>query len=102
MAKIQKVAPPALPHAAPVYSTTYIDQLLKVLRLYFNQLNTAVSTLQVPPVYIVAKLPSAADAGIGGRSFVTDASGPTFGATVVGGGVVAVPVYSDGTDWKVG
>lgn len=36
------------------------------------------------------------------RSFVTDALAPTFGATVVGGGAVPVPVYYDGTNWKVG
>jgi hypothetical protein len=27
---------------------------------------------------------------------------PVFGATVVTGGAVATPVYSDGTNWKVG
>jgi hypothetical protein len=58
--------------------------------------------LQVPPTYLEADLPSAADAGVGARSFVTNATGPTFGATVVGGGAVKVPVYSDGTNWKVG
>jgi hypothetical protein len=31
-----------------------------------------------------------------------DALAPAFGATVVGGGAVKVPVYSDGTNWKVG
>jgi hypothetical protein len=40
--------------------------------------------------------------GAGARAFATDASAPTFGATVVGGGAVRVPVYSDGTNWKVG
>jgi hypothetical protein len=54
------------------------------------------------PVYTVATLPSAADAGAGAKLFVSDASGPTFGATVVGGGATNVPVYSDGTNWKVG
>ena len=52
--------------------------------------------------YTVATLPSAATAGVGARSFVTDASGPTFGSTVSGGGAIATPVYSDGTNWKVG
>lgn len=52
--------------------------------------------------YIVSALPSAATAGAGARAFVTDALSPAFGATVVGGGAVAVPVYSDGTNWKVG
>lgn len=57
---------------------------------------------QKPHAYTVATLPSAATAGAGFRAFVTDASAPTFGSTVAGGGAVATPVYSDGTDWKVG
>ena len=39
---------------------------------------------------------------VGSRAFVTDASLPVFGSTVSGGGAVAVPVYYDGTNWKVG
>jgi hypothetical protein len=50
----------------------------------------------------VATLPSAVTSGKGARSFVTDALAPVFGATVATGGAVAVPVYSDGTNWKVG
>jgi len=53
-------------------------------------------------VYTVATLPSASTSGAGARAFVTDALSPTFGATVTGGGAVNVPVYSDGTNWKVG
>ena len=53
-------------------------------------------------VYTVATLPSASSYGKGTRAFVTDALSPTFGTTVVGGGSVAIPVYSDGTNWKVG
>jgi len=52
--------------------------------------------------YTVATLPSASTSGVGARSFVTDALAPTFGSTVVTGGAIAVPVYSDGTNWKVG
>lgn len=49
--------------------------------------------------YTVATLPT----GIAGsRSFVTDALAPAFGAAVTGGGAVGVPVYHDGTSWKVG
>jgi hypothetical protein len=55
-----------------------------------------------PAVYTVASLPSASTSGIGAKSFVTDALSPTFGATVVAGGAVKTPVYSDGTNWKVG
>jgi hypothetical protein len=49
---------------------------------------------------IDARLPSAATSYL--RAFVSDALSPTFGATVVGGGAVKTPVYSDGTNWKVG
>ena len=99
---LNQLAPPALPLAREDYDRPYQDQLNNILRLYFVQLNSAVNLLQVPPIYVVADLPSAAEAGVGARSFVTDATGPTFGATVVGGGAVKVPVYSDGTNWKVG
>jgi hypothetical protein len=52
--------------------------------------------------YTVATLPSASTSGVGARAFVTDSLAPVFGATVAGSGAVAVPVYSDGTNWKVG
>ena len=63
---------------------------------------TTVNGLLKQQTYTVATLPSAATSGTGARSFVTDALAPAFGATVVTGGAVAVPVYSDGTNWKVG
>lgn len=100
--KLNKLAAPALPLARDEYDRPYQDQLNNILRLYFTQVNFAVNELLTPPTYTVANLPSAVDAGVGARSFVTDASGPTFGATVAGSGAVAVPVYSDGTNWKVG
>jgi hypothetical protein len=41
--------------------------------------------------------------GIAGtRAFITDGSTTTFNATVAGGGANKVPVFSDGTNWKVG
>jgi hypothetical protein len=52
--------------------------------------------------YTVATLPSASTSGVGAKAFVTDALAPTFGATVATGGAIPVPVYSDGTNWKVG
>jgi len=99
---------PRLPAATPEYDANYINQLNNVLRLYFNQIDNILGQMKgsliVPPLnnYTVASLPSASESGAGARSFVTDALAPTFGATVVTGGAVAVPVYSDGTDWKVG
>lgn len=50
----------------------------------------------------VASLPSAATAGAGARSFVTDASATTYLSTVAGGGANKVPVVSDGTNWLIG
>jgi hypothetical protein len=38
----------------------------------------------------------------GRRSFVTDATAATFGSIVAGGGANRVPVYDDGTNWRIG
>lgn len=50
----------------------------------------------------VAGLASAATAGSGARAFVTDSNSTTFAAIVAGGGSNRVPVYSDGTNWRIG
>ena len=106
--ELNKVAAPNMPLPPLEYERVYFDQMLNILRLYFNRidaLNTQLTASGVmPPLtnYTVATLPSAATSGKGARSFVTDATAPTFGATVAGAGAVAVPVYSDGTNWKVG
>jgi hypothetical protein len=52
--------------------------------------------------YTVGQLPSASLSGSGAKLFVTDASATTFASIVVGGGSNKVPVYSDGTDWRIG
>jgi len=106
--ELNKVAAPNLPLATLEYDRQYIDQLNNVMRLYFNRLDALTGQLTasgvMPPLtnYTVATLPSAVTSGKGARSFVTDALAPVFGSTVVTGGAVAVPVYSDGTNWKVG
>jgi hypothetical protein len=106
--ELNQVAAPNLPLAPLEYDRQYTDQLNNVFRLYFNRIDSILDQLKtdaiIPPLtnYTVATLPSAVTSGKGARSFVTDALGPTFGATVVTGGAVAVPVYSDGTNWKVG
>ncbi|CAB4126676.1 hypothetical protein UFOVP84_13 [uncultured Caudovirales phage] len=50
--------------------------------------------------YTVATLPTAGVAGR--RAYVTNALTPSFGATVVGGGAVKIPVFDNGTNWIVG
>jgi hypothetical protein len=99
---LNRVVAPRLPAATVEYDRLYIDQLNNVLRLYFTQIDNIVSQLKANTPVTVANLPSAATAGVGSRSFVTDSSVSTFGSTVAGGGSTKVPVYSDGTNWKVG
>jgi hypothetical protein len=50
----------------------------------------------------VAGLIAAGTAGASARSFVTDANATTFASIVAGGGANGVPVYSDGTNWRIG
>jgi hypothetical protein len=106
--EINQVAAPNLPLAPTDYNRQYTDQINNVLRLYFNRVDAILNQLKTDDVipaltnYTVATLPSAVTSGKGARSFVTDALLPTFGSTVAAGGAVATPVYSDGTNWKVG
>ncbi len=58
--------------------------------------------LRTNTTYTVAGLPLVADAGAGARAFVTDANATTFAAIVAGGGANGVPVYCDGTNWRIG
>ena len=49
----------------------------------------------------VASLPTTSLA-VGDRMFVTDATATTFASIVAGGGSSKVPVYYDGTNWRIG
>jgi hypothetical protein len=106
--EINQVAAPNLPLAPTDYNRQYTDQINNVLRLYFNRVDAILNQLKTDEIipaltnYTVATLPSAVTSGKGSRSFVTDALAPVFGSTVAAGGAVATPVYSDGTNWKVG
>jgi hypothetical protein len=56
----------------------------------YNQINTT---------YTVSTLPSGI---LGLKSFVIDATATTFNSIVVGGGANKVPVFYDGTSWRIG
>lgn len=106
---LNRAVSPRLPAASSDYDPNYINQLNNVLRLYFNQLDNILGQLSsgstyIPAltVYTVATLPSAVTAGVGARAFVSDATATTFASTVAGTGANKVPVYSDGTNWKIG
>ena len=63
---------------------------------------SATTALQTTPV-ITSALPAAATAGAGARSMVTDAdAGSVFGTALTGAGSLTLPVFSDGTIWRVG
>jgi hypothetical protein len=107
--ELSQVVAPRLPNAPGNYEPRYIDQLNNVLRLYFNQFDKIIGQLStsagvIPPttVYTVSTLPSAATSGVGARSFVSDANATTFASIVAAGGANKVPVYSDGTNWRIG
>jgi len=63
--------------------------------------STGTGYLRQVPVAVSA-LPAAATVGAGTRGFVSDANATTFASVVAGGGANVVPVYSDGTDWRIG
>jgi len=66
-----------------------------------SETDGAIVGAKLAPV-AVASLPSAVTAGAGASSFVSDATATTFASVVAGGGANPVPVYSDGTSWRIG
>jgi hypothetical protein len=57
----------------------------------------SVKTVRLGTGYTVATLPAAGTAGR--RTYVTDATLPTFLGTLTGGGAVVCPVFDNGTAW---
>lgn len=71
---------------------TYRDLILRNL--------TASGGCIIPATFTEATLPTASS-NTYGITVVTDASAPSLGATVAGGGSAKATVQSDGTNWKV-
>lgn len=64
---------------------------------------TGIQTFTQPlvgPTYTVATLPAATTKGQ--RAFVSDATVTTFASIVAGSGSNFVPVFADGTNWRIG
>lgn len=91
----------------PVYATSQGDGRKFSLTTLVSFLSSAFTSLTVSSfvkvsAVAVSALPAAAAAGAGARATVSDATATTFAATVTGGGSNTVPVYSDGTVWRIG
>ena len=69
-----------------------------------NRLTIALQSLAPTTIGVstVAGLGAASTAGQGARRLVTDATVTTFASVVAGGGANVVPVYSDGSAWRIG
>jgi hypothetical protein len=67
-----------------------------------KQVSLSMTGSEATCAVVVANLPTAVSAGAGARQFVSDASATTFASVVEGGGANGVPVFSDGTDWRIG
>jgi len=67
-----------------------------------TQLSVSISNYFSQTPVTVTSLTAAATAGAGARAFVSDANATTFASIVAGSGSNNVPVYSDGTNWRIG
>jgi hypothetical protein len=63
--------------------------------------NTLTKTVATTPTTVGA-LPAAGAGNKGWRAFVTDANAATFNTIAATGGANNVPVFSDGTNWRIG
>jgi hypothetical protein len=92
----------AIPSSAPV-DTALVRDSANVIAVTNGF--TGTGYLKQTPV-LVGDLPAAATVGAGTRGFVSDATATTFASVVTGSGTAStagtVPVYSDGTDWRIG
>lgn len=73
---------------------------------FLQQLWTLATTLTpITGVYTTASLPAASAIGAGGKASASDSTvtaAGNFGAIYAGGGANFVPLYSDGTNWRIG
>lgn len=88
-----------------VYANVYLGNNVAV---YTVNANTSVvsdiviaNTVKTIPLTVNA-LPNAITTGAGTRAFVTDSSNISFLSIVTYGGSNTVPVFSDGSNWRVG
>lgn len=91
---------------APGYATQSSGQsTVGYGEVFWDEATGRARAAVIEPGYTVGTLPSAATAGARARAFVTDSNATHaagIGAVVAAGGANFVPVYSDGTNWRIG
>jgi len=83
----------------PDITARYVDKDGKPTIELFNWIRSIGLGLRAS--YAVASLPPATGLA-GARTSVSDATVTTFASVVTGGGTNFVPIYSDGTNWRIG
>ena len=70
---------------------------------WLNDVNDSVyNGISKLPTTMFANLPSISTVPVGTRAVVSDSSVNSFYSVVAGGGSYVIPVFSDGTNWRVG
>lgn len=80
-------------------SISLVDKNGRPTELFYSWLLTVNTNIKPQTV---ATLPIAATALSGIRRFVNDSTTTTFALTVTGGSTRTVPVFCDGTNWRIG
>ena len=70
------------------------------LRTAFTKVNADFT--EVYGIFAISTVSALSTATVGKRALVSYATTTTFGSIVAGGGANVVPVYADGTNWRIG
>jgi hypothetical protein len=80
---VKQFVAPNLPAPALVYDRRQQDELNRLLRIYFNQIDSFLATISTPPAGATADRPTI-NLQVGQQYFDTDLN---------------LPIWYDGTDW---
>jgi hypothetical protein len=69
---------------------------------YVTKANAVIHTVYIQSVAKTVSQLGAASIHEGARSYVTDATSTTFGSNAIGGGSFKMPVWCDGSNWRIG
>lgn len=90
-----------LPSAAAPLNGTEVVAVVQAGASVQTNVAAIAAYAQSPQAYTVAGLPPATgNARL--KAYVTDANSTTFASVVAGGGSNYVPVYCDGSHWRIG